>query len=340
MISNILITGASGFIGKAFVEALSTKKLGYNIFCGVRESTKRDDLEKFNVNFVNFDLNDHSTFSSAVKGMNIVVHFAALFNFHAPRDMLFKQNVEVIQAFAEACLSNGVQHLIYCSSTEVLGIIRNGNETSDYNPETNLGYYGVSKMEAEKIFLKIQAEKRLPLTIVRPTGVIGPGKCYPFNELVESIYRNALNARIFPGSGENYIHWTYIDDITQGFIKILQNPEKTIGEIFILAGDEVPTYKIMFSTIAEKLNRKPPVFIRYFPIKIGLLFWPLIHNYYKFKKLDLFPFKPGSLKNSTVSRSYSNKKVKEILGFQPNFSFEKGVEKTIEWMKDQGLLEN
>ncbi|MHA2226186.1 MAG: NAD-dependent epimerase/dehydratase family protein [Candidatus Hodarchaeales archaeon] len=336
----VLITGATGFIGKAFVSKLVAKKLGYDIYCAVRKTSRIEELKELNVNFVNFDLTDFSTFSPAIKGMDKVIHFASLFNFHAPRDLLFLQNVEASQKLAEICLENKVQHFVYCSSAEALGNVINGTEESDYNPDEKLGYYGLSKMEAEKSLLKMQEDNNLPLTIARPSGVIGPGNCYPFNELIESIDKNALNAKIFPGSGHHTVHWTYIDDVVEGFIKIIQNPDKTIGQIFILASDYPQSYKEIFTVIAKKLGKSPPKFIQHFPIFIGKLFWPIIHYYYKFKGMDIFPFKPGSLHNSTVSRSYMNLKAKRILDLNPEVDFETGVEKTVEWMREHEMLRN
>lgn len=340
MTQNILVTGATGFIGEAFVNALNIKKENYNIFCAVRITSNIDSLKHLNVKFVEFDLTDPKCFPLVTKGMDIVVHFAALYNFHGSKEQLYKHNFEATRDLAEACLKNKVKHFIYCSTTEVLGIIQNGSEESECKPDFHLGYYGASKLAAEKTLLEIYHENQLPITIVRPTGVIGPGNCYPFNELIESLDKNALNAKIFPGSGNHTVHWSYLDDIVQGFILILENSEKTIGEIFNLASDEPQTYKEIFTVIAETLGKKPPRFISFFPIFIGKVIWPVIHNYYKLKGLDIFPFKPGSLDNTTISRSYSNKKAKEILGFNPQINFKLGVERTIEWMREQGLLNN
>ncbi|MFX1538978.1 MAG: NAD-dependent epimerase/dehydratase family protein, partial [Promethearchaeota archaeon] len=146
----ILVTGATGFIGNAFVKALIAKKTKYDIYCAVRKSSNIEDLEKIDVRFVNFDLTDFTTFSTAVEGKDIVVHFASHYKNwdRTPEDILFSRNVEATQKLAEACLDAKVQHFIYCSSTEALGNVVDGIEESDFNPDE---VYGETKMEAEKL---------------------------------------------------------------------------------------------------------------------------------------------------------------------------------------------
>ncbi|MFX1284412.1 MAG: NAD-dependent epimerase/dehydratase family protein [Promethearchaeota archaeon] len=329
----ILVTGATGFIGKAFIRTLIAEQRQYEIYCAVRKTSKKEDLEELDVKFVYFDLTDHTTFSHAVKGKDIVIHFAANYNFEASEESLFEQNVISTKKLAEACLEANVKHFVYCSSTEALGVVVNGIEESIYNPDE---VYGRSKMEAEKILLDLQNEHNLPLTIVRPSGVYGPGDYYVFTEIIESMEKSIIK-RIFPGSPKGTIHFTFIDDIVQGFVKIIDNPNKTIGEIFILASDKPQIWRELFEVIAVKLGNKPPRFIPHFPMIIARIFWPLIVKYYKRKGLG-YPYVSIAIKKIQTSRNYANTKAKKILGFNPTVDYEFGVEKTVKWMREEGIL--
>ncbi|MHA1213832.1 MAG: NAD-dependent epimerase/dehydratase family protein [Candidatus Hodarchaeales archaeon] len=330
---NILVTGASGFIGKAFVKSLIKENLGYDIYCAVRKTSKIDELKELGVNFVDFDLTDYSTFGPAVKNMDTVVHFAANFDFLASEESLFALNVDATKELAEASLENGVKHFIYCSSTEAVGNVIDATEDSEYNPDE---VYGRSKMEAEKILLDMHAEKGLPVTIARPSGVFGPGDNYVFKEMIISVDRSIIN-KVFPTSAKSKIHFTYIDDVVQGFIKIVQNREKAVGQIYHLTSDEPQTYRQMFTVIAKKLGRRPPIFISPFPVILAKPFWPFIVKFYRWRGFG-YPYVPNALKKIKTSRNYLNLKAKQELGFQPKVSFEEGVEKTVEWMRGEGMI--
>lgn len=101
-----------------------------------------------------------------------------------------------------------------------MGIATDGTEESEYNPDE---VYGRSKMEAEKSLTKMKENDQLPLTIVRPTRVFGPGDNYTIREMIISVDGTFLN-KVFPTSAKNFIHFTYIDDIVKGFIEILEKP--------------------------------------------------------------------------------------------------------------------
>lgn len=330
----ILVTGASGFIRKAFAKALIAEKLCLDVFCTIRKTSQKEDLEKLDVTLVDFDLTDHSTFASAVRGMDIVVHFAAHYNFNAPKEILFSHNVEASQKLAEACLEAKVKHFVYCSSAEALDLIVDGTEESNYNPDE---IYGGSKMETEKILLTMQEEKGLPLTIARPTGVIGPGECYPFNDIIFAVDKGIIFLpKFLPGSGKGTIHWTDIDDIVQGFIKIIQMPEKSIGKFFNLASDHSQTWNEVVEVICHNLGIKSStVHIPAFLARIGL---PLFILYYKLRGVKNFVLYPNAVKKLQTSRSYSNLKAKTELGFDPVVTFDTSVKKAVVWLRGQGKL--
>lgn len=334
----ILVTGATGFIGKAFVRALIAEKAEYDVYCAVRKSSNKEDLEKLDVNFVNFDLTDYTTFGSAVEGKGIVVHFASPYKNwdRTPEDVLFSCNVEATQKLAEACLEAQVQHFIYCSTTEALGKVVNGTEESDYNPDE---FYGKTKMEAEIVLLEIQKKKDFPLTIARPTGIIGFGDCFPFTDIILAVDKKLiLLPQFLPGSGKGTIHWTDIEDIVQGFIKIIEMPEKSIGQIYNLASDQAQTWNEVVRTICNSLEKKSSTY--HIPVFLARIGVPLFVVYYKIRGVKNFVLYPNAIKKLQTSRSYINSKAKKELGFHPNVEFESSVKNAVSWLKEQELLKN
>ncbi|MFX0122061.1 MAG: NAD-dependent epimerase/dehydratase family protein [Candidatus Hodarchaeota archaeon] len=330
------MTGASGFLGSAFVQALAGKKTDFNVYCAIRKSSNIDDLENMDINFVNFDLTDYTTFDSAVEGKNVVVHFASPYKNweRSSEEVLFSQNVEATQKLAEACLEAQVQHFVYCSTTEALGKVVNGVEESDYNPDE---LYGKTKMEAEKILLEMQEKRDFPLTIVRPTGVIGYGDCFPFNDIIIAVDKKLiLLPKFLPGSGKGTIHWTDIEDIVQGFIKIIEKPEKSIGQIYNLASDQAQTWNEVVKAICNSLGIKSSTY--HIPVFLARLGVPLFVLYYKIRGVKNFVLYPNAVKKLQTSRSYINSKAKKELGFNPTVNFESSVNNAVLWLKKQELL--
>ncbi len=331
----ILVTGASGFIGKAFVKALIKEQPTAEIYCAIRKTSNIDELNSLTVKFTEFDLTKPDDFSHAVGGKECVVHFAANFNFLASKEALFEHNVVATLKLAEACMNAKVKHFVYCSTTEAMGKVVDGTEKSDYNPDEE---YGRSKMEAERALIQMYEQNQFPVTIVRPTGVFGPGDRYVFKEMIESVDKTIIN-KFFPTSAKTLLHFTFIDDIIQGFLKIVNNREKSIGQIYILASDEPQTYRSIFTTIAQKLGRRKPIFISPFPLILARPFWPFIVKYYRWRGFG-YPYVPNALKKIPTSRNYLNTKAKNELGFVPTVDFETGVATTIEWMRSNNQLQS
>ncbi|MHA1332089.1 MAG: NAD-dependent epimerase/dehydratase family protein, partial [Candidatus Hodarchaeales archaeon] len=117
----------------------------------------------------------------------------------------------------------------------------------------------------------------------------------------------------------------------------VQNREKAVGQIYHLTSDEPQTYRQMFTVIAKKLGRRPPIFISPFPVILAKPFWPFIVKFYRWRGFG-YPYVPNALKKIKTSRNYLNLKAKQELGFQPKVSFEEGVEKTVEWMRGEGMI--
>jgi nucleoside-diphosphate-sugar epimerase len=328
----ILVTGATGFIGSALVQALIAEKAEYDIYCGVRKSSNIEDLEKLDINLVNFDLTDYTTFGSAVDDKDIVVHLASHYKNwdRAPEDVLFSHNVEATQKLAETCVEAQVQHFIYCSTTEALGKVVNGTEKTDYNPDE---LYGKTKMKAEKILLEMQEKRSFPLTIVRPTGVIGFGDCYPFTDIILAVDKKLiLLPKFLPGSGKD------IEDIVQGFIKIIEMPGKSIGQIYNLASDQAQTWNEVVEVICNSLNIKSSTY--HIPVFLARMGVPLFVVYYKIRRMKNFVLYPNGVKKLQTSRSYNNLKAKKELGFNPTVKFESSVNNAVLWLKEHELLKN
>jgi len=279
------------------------------------------------------DLRDPESLKGVTKDVDVVIHLAALMRFHAPFELLYQHNVAGTQELAKDALHQGVKQFVYVSSTEAIGPVVDipGDETSPYHPTYA---YGKTKQLAEVWLQKQNKNAGLPLTILRPTGVYGPGDMYVSLSTVMAVAHKKL--RLLPGKGDRFVHFTYVDDIVQGIQRTIDMPERSFGETFILASDEYTTYKEMFSVVAQILNVPPPS--RSVPMGVAKLYLSFVEWNNKRKGIDDFVMHASLIDDMKTNRAYSNKKAKTMLGFQPQYRYTEGMQRTIAWYKEKNLL--
>jgi dihydroflavonol-4-reductase len=265
--------------------------------------------------------------------VDVVVHLAGLMRFHDPFDRLYHHNVKATQIIADDALRHGVQHFIYGSSTEAVGPVTTvpGDETSPCHPTYD---YGKTKQLAELWLNEKQHTTNLPLTILRPTGIYGPGDRYVTLSTVRAVTKKKL--RRLPGKGDRLIHFTYVDDVCQGIQKTIEKPIQAIGQTFILASDAPITYKDMFTIIADFVDVPPPS--GSIPMSLAKAYLAVVQWNNTRKRIDDFVMHTSLIDAMRTNRAYSNAKAKKILGFSPQYEFQQGIKKTIEWYKEQQLL--
>jgi len=328
----VLITGITGFIGSHLAQELLKKK-NYELVGTFRDREKALMYEKQGIEMRKTDLLKPGYLNDITKDTDVVVHLAGLMRFHDPWHLLYNHNVKATQIIAADALQHGVQHFIYSSSTEAIGSVKHipGDETSPTNPSYE---YGKTKLIAEQWLKEKQQTDNLPLTILRPTGVYGPGDVYVTLSTVRAIAHRKL--RVLPGKGNSIIHFTYVDDVIQGFQKTIEKPKQSLGETFILASDEYITYKEMFTIVANLLEVPPPT--HSIPMSFAKAYLSYIQWSNKRKGIDDFVMHTSLIDTMKTNRAYTNAKAKKILGFTPRYSYSAGMKKTIEWYKEKNLL--
>ena len=169
----VLVTGATGFIGRHLVKALCNE--GYAVRCLVRKSSKIEELEKLNVEMSFGDLFDLSSLEKAIKGVSIIFHTAGEVYSSNPADH-DEVNVRGTKNLLDASINKQIDRIVYFSSIAATGPMVDEkillNENAPYNP---INVYGVSKHKAEVMALKSYKDYKIPVVILRLPIVYGPG---------------------------------------------------------------------------------------------------------------------------------------------------------------------
>ena len=239
---------------------------------------------------------------------NVIVHLAAVA--HADRSnknpySTFDHSLRTLENALDNSKNqnntrNRVNHFIYFSSSMVYGNFSNGFVTED-TVCYPLGIYGALKYAGEKLVIGYHQVFDLPYTIIRPSALYGPG-CVS-RRVGQIFIENALQDLeiIVSGDGSDQLDFTYIDDLIQGIIKVIEN-KNSRNQIFNLTHGQSRSIKEMISIIKEHFPRA----------KIS-------HA----ERDKLMPSR-GTL---------SVDKAKKLLNYQPEYPLEKGFVEYIQWYR-------
>ena len=181
------------------------------------------------------------------------------------------------------------------------------NATDDENaPPKPTSHYGVTKLAAEQLLLAYQRDAGFPACSTRLFSIYGererPDKLYP--KVIDSI----LNDRPFPfyeGSEKHLRSFTYVGDVVDGFVSILNNYEKCIGEIFNLGFDSAITVGEGLKIIEDYLGKKAIY--------------------------DIKPPRPGDQLETRATID----KARRVLGYNPVTTPQEGLKKEVDWFKEK-----
>ncbi len=254
---NILLTGATGFTGKRFLEILLLQN--YNVRVLLRETSNTDKIDK-RVKVFQGNLFDDSLLEASMSEVDIVFHLAALRGETGRSWKEYEEaNIILTQRLLEA--SCHVEKFIFCSTVGVMGF---GTGLSESSPLKPWGNYHKSKSEAEKICLNYKNT-----IIIRPSIVYGPGDNGFLHKLINLIKKRRF---IIIGTGTNKIHMVHIDNLCKGFIDMALKGRQ--GETYILADRKALTVSEMSHIIAKKsgVNILPVNIPRLIAVPLAFLF--------------------------------------------------------------------
>ena len=323
----VLITGATGFTGGALAERWV--KEGANVTAFVRSMSRAARLKELGVDCRQVDITDPDQVQQAFEPSDRVFHIAALYRTEtADRTEFTRVNVDAVRNLAEAAQQTGVGRFIHCSTVGVQGRIDDPPADEDYRTQP-ADHYQQSKLEGEQVALEYMAGG-LPGVVVRPAGIYGPGDLR-FLKLFKTIQRGWF---VMIGTGETLYHFTYIDDLLDGFLLAADHAEAQ-GQVFTIGGASHVSIREVVNTVADVLERPhPSLRMPVWPVKFAAVACERICTPLGINP----PLYPRRLEFFTMDRSFSIEKARRCLGYEPKVSIAEGFARTAAWYREQGLL--
>ena len=325
--SKILVTGASGFTGKALCRALIQE--GEQVVAFVRPTSKTQELRSLGVEIRQVDIKNRTEVHDNFSDLSKVYHIAAAWRTeHSDIEEFTLVNVEATRNLLDAAKAARVKRFIHCSTVGVQGHIDEipADEDYRYNPGD---HYQRTKMQGE-IVAREFFSNGLSGVVIRPAGIYGPGDTR-FSKLFCPINKGYF---VMIGSGKALYHFVYIDDLVDGIMLAGQKPE-ALGEVFTIAGEKFISLRELVDLIVDILEKpRPKLHIPFYPVYVAAL---LCENACRLLRIDP-PLYPRRVNFFRKDRAFAIDKAKRVLGFTPRLSLREGLERTISWHREKGLI--
>lgn len=324
---NVLVTGATGFIGGKLVDKL--KGEGHSVRVLVRPGREGRFRPSNGIEVHPGDLGEPESLNEATRGIHVVVHSAgALGKWDVPVQEMARINVTGTRHLMRASLDQGVSHFVHLSAGGVSGPMppTPADETVVCHPKTP---YERTKLEGENAVLEFHRREKLPVTVLRPTFTYGPGDLHKL-----PIFRAVWSGRLaLIGNGESLIHPVYVDDLLQGIGRAMEKEGQ--GEIYLIGGPRPVTKRELLDTIASSLDVRR----NWWKIPRHLAFFLALAAEGAGKIVKKTPpLTRGRVLMMGWSFGYRIDKAKEKLDYSPQTDLAQGIAQTAAWYRENGHL--
>ena len=243
--TKVLVTGASGFVGSHLTRRLVTE--GYRVKALVRTTSSLDRLKELDIDLAYGDLTDIFSLHNAVKGVEIVFHAGASVGDWVKKEEAYAVNVKGTENILNAALAARVKRFVSVSSLAVLGM-KDHNATKEEAPYGATGdSYCDSKIESEKLVLEFGRRHNLPVTVIRPGFIYGPGDNQVIPRVLEALEKGKF---AFIGHGDKVLNTVYVGNLIQAVILAVRT-EKAVGKIYNITDGVLVDRREFINTIAD-----------------------------------------------------------------------------------------
>ena len=309
---NILLTGATGFVGKALDSQLKKNNFQVKYLSGqsILKSLKSANLKNF--------IKENINWSKYLSNTSCVIHCAARSHIMKetetdPLAVYRSANVEATYNIAKQAARHGVKRFIFLSSVKVNGERTIGFSSFKYSDICKpKDAYAISKLEAEEALLELSKQTGLEIVIIRAPLVYGEGVKGNFKRLLNLVYKKipmpfakVSNLRSFIG----------IENLTNLIVCCIDH-SKAAGKTFLVSDGEDISTPDLIKKLSKLMGQPPRLFA--FPLLIIKLISYLVGKSLEVKRL---------LDSLRVDSSNTQK----VLGWRPPLSLDEGLKKTVVW---------
>jgi predicted dehydrogenase/nucleoside-diphosphate-sugar epimerase len=322
----ILVTGATGFLGRRLVEILVRK--GYSVRALARKLSNIEKLKKLNVEVLFGDVASIESLWPAFEGIDYVIHAAADTSGNEEDGQL--GTIQGTQNIINLCEQFKIKKLVYISSCSVYGIAdyKTGQMVTEESPLEHFplkrGFYSHAKLEAESIVREAMGKGSIPIVSLRPGTIWGPE-----GEIFTPMMGFALGNKLFAiiGTRKFVLPLVYIDNLVEAIVRAMNN-EASTGKIY----NVVDTEKLTKKDYVELLLKKLYPDAHYFYVPYRILYLTVFLQEVIFKLLRRKPFLTlYRLISSQKNVVYDSSKIRIEIEWTPLVAAKDGLKKVLDY---------
>ncbi len=329
-----LLTGGSGFIGGHLAARLVED--GHHVRCLVRATSETSRLEALGVELSVGDLGDPDSLARAVDGCRHVFHCAALVSDWATVAEIKQANVVGTQNLLRACVDGLVERFIHLSTTDVYGYPNRAQVDETYRPARFRNWYAQTKLDAEVEVRRAAAAHALDAVILRPATVYGPGSTEVVGEIARAIRNRTM---LLIGGGRAVAGLCYVSNLIDAAMLALRH-EAAPGQAFNISDGLDVTWNEFIDSLSEGLGCS--TIRRSMPYSVANAIGFSLEQGYRLLRRATHVTTSPLLSRQAVHvlgthQSFSTRKARELLGWEPRVGYPAGLEATLAWLRAEYL---
>ncbi len=325
-----LVTGATGFIGGHLAQRLVQE--GYQVRCLARASSDTSLLDKLDVEIAVGDLTSARSLAQAAQGCRYVFHCGALVSDWATAKEIEHINVAGTRNLLEASVDASVERFVHFSTTDVYGYPGGAAIDETYAATRFRNWYAQTKLAAEAEVRRVEKAHDLDAVILRPSTVYGPRSTDVVGEIARAMRGGNM---LLVDRGRAVAGLVYIDNLIDAAVLALRH-EAAPGHAFNASDGLGITWKEFTDGLAEGLGCSQVRWSLPYWMAHGIGF-SLEHGYRALRKATKLSTQPLLSRQAVHvmgrNQDFSNRKARELLGWEPRVDYAAGLEETLAWLK-------
>lgn len=321
---NVLVTGATGFLGWRTLEVLVRDPDVKQIIATGRTLKPTHTIKHEKVKYITGNLEDKTFVNSLLQNIDTIVNAAALSSPWGYEHHFESANVQTQNNLIEASIQHGIKKFVFISSPSLYFEYKDrfNVKEEDALPKKLVNQYAITKRKAEVLLM----DSGLPFLILRPRAIIGRGDTVIMPRLIRAFDEGRLK---IIGDGKNIADLTSVENIANAILLSLKAKEPAINEIYNITNGAPVVLWDAISNVLRRLDKKAPT------QKVPFIIVKWVAQFLEFKSRltnmaepTLTQYGVGTL---AMSLTMDISKAQSLLGYEPKVTTEEALNEFVKW---------